>query len=354
MHGIEYLLDLNTRYAQEYTDPSVKNSREFYREQHPLEIAVFKCMDGRLKFPRITNTPLGIIQPWRNVGGRFNLGWPTGLKGDITQWYNYAKSRQRACLVIVTYHFSRGDRHRGCAGFDYDTDAARLSAYELKKQFDRVFGSGDGFYTIVAGIDTDFDALVLHGDTLTESLDLATIKNASSERLLPQLRKLFPKMPSHILHDFTPVAARNIEHVRKIKAENRPVITISHCESIIALGRGFTWLHEPNQAIIIGPYDPELHKPITTAARLLLDNLEKGRIPKEHGVVLISSMPYWETGHYQRGAEEKALWLTDFARAVIKAEVPELAKKYDFHWLTAVKFGDTMKLTVLKRSKERR
>ncbi|NWF73057.1 MAG: hypothetical protein HXY51_08495, partial [Nitrospirae bacterium] len=35
-----------------------------------------KCMDGRLNLSVATNTPPGIIEPIRNLGGRFDLGWP--------------------------------------------------------------------------------------------------------------------------------------------------------------------------------------------------------------------------------------------------------------------------------------
>ena len=33
-------------------------------------------MDGRINISVATDTPAGIILPLRNLGGRFNLGWP--------------------------------------------------------------------------------------------------------------------------------------------------------------------------------------------------------------------------------------------------------------------------------------
>lgn len=33
-------------------------------------------MDGRINIPVATETPIGIMQPYRNLGGRFDLGWP--------------------------------------------------------------------------------------------------------------------------------------------------------------------------------------------------------------------------------------------------------------------------------------
>ncbi|KFC49974.1 hypothetical protein DK37_23330, partial [Halomonas sp. SUBG004] len=44
--------------------------------KHPTSIVVMKCMDGRIHIPHATQTPLGIITPFRNLGGIFDLGWP--------------------------------------------------------------------------------------------------------------------------------------------------------------------------------------------------------------------------------------------------------------------------------------
>jgi hypothetical protein len=69
-------------------------------------------------------------------------------------------------------------------------------------------------------------------------------------------------------------------------------------EQVLAVGRGFDWLHLPNKALIVGPYrfvdfkhcckafrmtrfiSYNLGDPIATAGSLLLSNLKDGRIPK--------------------------------------------------------------------------
>ena len=33
-------------------------------------------------------------------------------------------------LVVITYHFSKGSARRGCAGFNYDTAAARRHVFQ--------------------------------------------------------------------------------------------------------------------------------------------------------------------------------------------------------------------------------
>jgi hypothetical protein len=79
-------------------------------------------------------------------------------------WVSSKITGGHCCLPLVTYHFSKGDPHRGCAGHGYDTAAARAGAYSLVEQIERVFGGNHAcVYPIVVGIETDEDSLVLHG-----------------------------------------------------------------------------------------------------------------------------------------------------------------------------------------------
>ena len=46
-------------------------------------------MDGRLNLALMTETPPGIVQPFRNIGGKFDLGWPYfGIL--MREWVDYA------------------------------------------------------------------------------------------------------------------------------------------------------------------------------------------------------------------------------------------------------------------------
>jgi hypothetical protein len=71
----QQIISRNREESALYCDPSERVRRVTHRQAHPTEIAAFKCMDGRLDLARITMPP-GIVQPFRNVGGHFNLGWP--------------------------------------------------------------------------------------------------------------------------------------------------------------------------------------------------------------------------------------------------------------------------------------
>jgi hypothetical protein len=69
----------------------------------------------------------------------------------------------RACCVLITYHWSRGDTHGAAApAFAYDTQAAIAHTHRKSKaRSSTVFGSGHGtVYPLVCGFETDEDALL--------------------------------------------------------------------------------------------------------------------------------------------------------------------------------------------------
>jgi carbonic anhydrase len=70
---IDWLFGLAQRHAQEYASPEAWLARQRHLANHPTAIVVMKCMDGRINIPIATQTPKGIIQPFRNLGGIFNL-----------------------------------------------------------------------------------------------------------------------------------------------------------------------------------------------------------------------------------------------------------------------------------------
>ncbi len=346
----DYLLALNEKHSRLFNSPATQGERQLYRVLNPLEVVAFKCMDGRLNLSIMTKTPFGLITPMRNVGAKFRLGWPH-VRDVIVDQYEYALSKGRACLAIVTYHYSRGDNARGCAGFNGDTDAARRFASDFKRQLMETFGRGKAFYPILVGIETDLDALILHGDDESVSVDLSTVTDASVGNVTDILRRLYPNMPARemeILPSFRPLVMGNIRHTQEIQAANRPITDIVHREWVLAFGRGFDWFHEPNTAVIVGTFDAELRKPLVTAAELLLKNLRAGRIPREAGVVLFSSAPYRELGYDYLAACEKAKWQNEFAMQVIEEEVPDLLPYV--HQLTTVMNANTRKLEVLHRT----
>lgn len=148
---IEALLALAHEHADTFCSPSAWLSRERYLANHPTRIMAMKCMDGRIHLPLATQTPLGIIKPFRNLGGIFNLGWPH-LSEVLTDAVGDAIRGGHGVLLIISYHFSRGDPARGCAGFACNVDAALAHVHEIRRQAERIFGSDhQNLYPLVCG-----------------------------------------------------------------------------------------------------------------------------------------------------------------------------------------------------------
>jgi len=194
-----WLLDLARSHSASYCSPESFLARERYLAEHPSAIVVLKCMDGRINIPVATNTPPGIIQPIRNLGGMFNLGWPH--LGEVLANYVHERvTTGRRVLMLITYHYSKGDVQRGCAGFSYDTEAAKAHTYAIKQQVEYTFGSGHStVYPIVCGFETDEDALLLHGSN-GDILDVSKLTLNDRNTLGLRLEALYPDMPKEGLN----------------------------------------------------------------------------------------------------------------------------------------------------------
>ncbi len=325
---IDWLFGLADRHSTIFRSPEAWLARERYLAEHPTAIAVLKCMDGRINIPVATNTPVGILMPFRNLGGIFDLGWPH-LGEVLAHQVQRVVSAGRNVVFLVTYHYSQGDPRRGCAGFQYDTAAAIAHTYEIRRQIEHIFGTDHGtVYPLVCGFETDEDALVIHG-TAGDKLDLATLTSTDRATLELRLAALLPDMPARMRADLLPLFYGNLEHIENVRAQirrNERLLDIEHREWMICLGRGFDFLHTPNIALIIGPYSPNLDVPIRRAAGIIEANMQAGRIPDD-GFLLLASVPYDEIGVDRARAELKSRFLSTFAADVIRAEFPRLGEQ---------------------------
>lgn len=323
---IDWLFDLADRHGAAFRSPETWLARERYQAEHPTAIAVLKCMDGRINIPVATRTPVGILMPFRNLGGMFDLGWPH-LGEVLAHHVQRMVNEGRRVLFIITYHFSRGSKARCCAGFHHDTEAAFAHTCEIRRQIEHIFGTDHGtVYPLVCGFETDEDSLTLHGVN-GERLDLAALGSADRKTLEPRLAALLPDMPAQMRADLLPLLNGNLEHiesVRELMGRGERSLDIEHREWMICLGRGFDFLHTPNLALIIGPYSPNLAEPIRQAAGIIEANMEAGRVPDD-GFLLLASVPYDEIGVDRARAELKSRFLSRFAAEVIRAEFPHLA-----------------------------
>ncbi|WP_372987021.1 hypothetical protein [Marinobacter sp.] len=321
---IDWLMELSRKHSASFCSPDNYLSRQRYLAEHDTLIIAMKCMDGRIHLPYATQTPLGVIHPFRNLGGIFELGWP--YLGDLlADTVQEAVKQGRRALVIITYHFSRGHRERGCAGFDCDTNEARAHAFRIRDQLETLFGRDhQTVYPLVCGFETDEDALILHGRH-EHTLDLAHAPLDSIDTVDAEIAALCPDMPAPVQRDLLPLVQGNIRHIHKIRQSDRE-LDIEHREWVICLGRGFDFLHAPNLALIIGPYSPDLSHPIRQAAGIIQNNMDSGRIPDD-GFLLLSSAPYTEPGPQKARAVLKSDFLGNFAAGVIEEAFPQLASK---------------------------
>lgn len=324
---IDWLMDHAHRHSMDFQSSESYMSRSLYIAQHPTAVVALNCMDGRINISVATNTPTGIVLPIRNLGGRFSLGWP--YFGEVLAGHlRNMVGQGRRTLMLITYHYSKGDSHRGCAGFGYDTDAARSHMFAIKRQVEAVFGSGRNVvYPLVCGFETDEDALVLHG-VGDEVLDLSAISPTTQVSLPAVLARLYPGMPDQIRQDLLPLVQGNISHIAGVRQSPRELESehVEHHEWMLGIGRGFDWLHMPNLALIIGPYSPDLAEPIRKAAGVIETNMERRRIPDD-GFLLFVASPYHEIGADRALAEVKTSFLSEFASGIIRSEYPYLKDK---------------------------
>lgn len=324
---IEWLFDLARRHGESYRSPESWLARERYMARHPTAIVVLKCMDGRINIPVATKTPVGILMPFRNLGGMFDLGWPYLGEVLVHHVQHMARSGRRI-LILITYHWSMGDAARGCAGFGCDTGAAIEHTRQILRQVEAIFGSGHGtVYPLVCGFETDEDALTIHGAD-NRALALATLGPDDAENLEHRLHELLPDMPAQMRADLMPLLTGNLAHIQDVRQQagrGERVLDVEHREWMICLGRGFDFLHTPNLALIVGPYSPDLAEPINKAAGIIEANMKAGRIPSD-GFLLLASVPYDEIGVDRARAELKSSFLCDFGAAAIRSRHPALAE----------------------------
>lgn len=325
------LIDLNGKQSRKFVEYENESLREFYREKFSIEILVHKCSDGRLSFAQLVSFVLGVLNLISQVGSFFDLG-DSYLSAQVQEWIKNAMASKKKCLVISTYHFSKGDKQRGCAGHNNDTQQALMWAKKLVNQYRIMFGDlieKSVLYPIVVGMETDSDGLIFHGDfgkifSVTENINLGI------GEIELRLAELYPRMPNDIRGDLTKLVLGNFEHVKSYHKKSKNPLDLVHRESSILVGEGcYGWMrHNPNIALVIGPYNNSLftfQRAIVTAGGIVLKNIEEGRVSKENGVTVMC------TGLIKKGTNYaaevlKAILLHEICERVLMEKVPRLGE----------------------------
>lgn len=305
-----FLIEHNKKQSEYFGSPDQVQLREEYTYRHTSDVMVTKCMDGRVNLPVITGIPMGVFSPYRSMGAKFEVGSP-GFAPHVRRFYEHVRDRrakgdEASGIVINTYHYSKGKRERGCKGFGFDTQEACRCTLGLRGKFEGVYGASHALiHPVCVGIETDEDALVVHGDN-GGTLNVAEALDYSEADFRAKLRELFPSMKERVLEDLLPLVVGNRAHVESVRREHKPILELDHREQTIAVGRGFDWLHLVNEALIVGTFNVDWLHEVEVAAKIVLDNLKREPELAEKGATLIASAPYRDGGVDAAVAREKA------------------------------------------------
>lgn len=335
----ERVVRINTEQSATYVADEPARLR--YWAKHPTFFACIKCMDGRVNFPSMTQTPIGSVKAFRAIGGKFNIWWPSFL-GRIRHWMDSAMSNGSRAFIFVSYHYSASDPHLGCAGWTYDTANARAHAETLRDDLSFVFG--DEVTAVVAGIETDRDILTLHGTSGDVSGE--NMIGKSEQEIRAELVKTFPGVSPTIQNDLVPFLMGNARRVDELTRHPRELKEKKHNERIIAVGQGFDWLAHDNLALIINDADPNLAESIRVAASLIEKNLAEA--PPGDDATICTCIPYRQPGIDYRQAVARSNGLRMFAEGIVRESYPALAASGRFHSMSTVAWEPNKKIEVLE------
>ncbi len=323
---VQEVININRRCSKLFASATARSNRLFYRAKEKYFKMWVVCMDSRVDIPKVTKVPVGVGKHFRNLGARFNLEWEKFDEAVFRCYMHHLKEEGKGSLAMLNYHWSKGDKFRGCKGFNFDKEAAIAGMFGLQEQFRRVYGDNtESMIPIVVGLETDEDSLVFHGDK-GDKLDLGAldISNFCSESelkrfLLAEFRKILPKKPSSAIGDLCFMAQKNMEHTAEVRSSNRPIADLDHKERVIVIGRGADSIYEPNLALIVGMYSDEPEEAIREAIGVVQHNIADGRIKKEDGFVLLSTAAFGnENGLTFDRARERALGYRKLGLKIMK------------------------------------
>lgn len=310
------ILELNAQESAHYL--AAEGARKRYWAEHRTFLACVKCMDGRVMLPVMTDTPVGIVKPFRAIGGRFETFWPSFL-GRVRAFVDDSMRHGSRSAILLSYHYSASNPSLGCAGWAHDTVKARAHATRLAAELGHVFG--EQLLPLVIGIETDRDAITFHGPT--GDVRGEDFIDAPSESVRIALDRAMEGVPAVVRADLLPLVLGNARRVQQLIKTPRDLSQLGHDERILAVGQGFDWLARENLALIVNDADPSLSVSIEVAAGILARNLTHAGPDEE--VTLLAAIPYRDPGIDRRQAEVRARGLLGFARSVVAKTHPELA-----------------------------
>lgn len=273
------------------------------------------CMDGRVS-TNIFDAPLGYLQPMRTAGGHLEMGW-TNVADYVDDWAEHAYRLHLKAGFLIAYHFSGSDTHHGCGAFNSDTEAAKNSTLRFKDEllvcFDKMVKS------IVIGIDTDCDGVIVHGEE--GILDMRTVPTNSTEAdLFNMLDKILPNKHPKIKAALAYLLAGNLRRMAYLRTNPRHESEKVHGEYVLCYGDGFSWVDLGHRAFKVGVWDPNPEKYLYIGAKFIKENVEQGRVTEPKGV-LMSSKGYFRAER-KKWAEYQSKHQLEVAMEYLNKEFP--------------------------------
>ena len=117
---------------------------------------------------------------------------------------------------------------------------------------------------------------------------------------------LYPELPRLVVKDLIPLLLGNIRHIDEVRKTKREPQELDHREVALCLGRGFSWLHTPNRAIINRPVG-EMGDGRSRSADISVRQPAYGKDPGNdqaslHGLCSVSGA--WDSGTSARAVQE--------------------------------------------------
>ncbi len=328
---ISRFLDANKAVAERIASPRHKQLlAEFLAECPDTDFAFSCCIDERTNGPEWCRAPYATCKLWKSPGGNLTLGSKL-FANELEICSQRSLVQGKKFLVIATYHLSAAHQDKGCKAVHYDRDRAYSNALSLKNQIDTVF-QRNGVYAIVMGMETDTQTFILHDEKQTLCFELSSYRGKPFDDIKDLVASSYPSFPLSVVNDLARLLYRNLNRSTVVPCD-RLAYHSDHRAYGIGVGRGFESVHE-NQIVTVGLWGYEIDKAIAIAGKVLLENLEHGRIPKEDGVALICQAGYYVAGVDRRNirfAEIQAQHLLDFSLGVLEKQVPEV-----FRYVSAI------------------
>ncbi|MEI6649949.1 MAG: hypothetical protein WCL23_00775 [Candidatus Moraniibacteriota bacterium] len=314
------------KYSEEYV--SHEPTRKMIREKYNIAVTFVFCSDPRLRDIFFNLVP---GESWykRGIGSIVNDADPL-FRATFSRLLDKHEVRHLDHLYIQTYHFSKSDGQKCCAGQKYDADKARLSGEFETETARRIYRFKRFVYPILIGIETDLGEAIIHGydGSMLRSSEIGSMSDdAIYTRLYTMFRdttfnKSLPeKLKYYILER---LIKGNVRYISEDHTETNEVLQRQH-QFVLGMGTGL-FAFPAGRVLIIPPFPLDKKLELIKGARLIRKVFDAGRIKHENGFILSTSTMFDNPDDWPWAAEE-TLRFARFVDKTIKKGAKDLYER---------------------------